>query len=356
VDDRIIRPPSRPVAPEHVTAEIPSVVQPSPTEREGIPPTRRPAPSMFGYPPIEDASGQVEALNHITGRLQRTVSAAEEAEDRREGEYQQQEEERMRIFLDHEAQRNEEARQRAEAIWRELESRLAALPPAPPPAAPAAEKPEPSEETAEIESIKSVAQQAASQHASDVMEMIRLEREEFGREREALAEERSQLLEQLRTEKDHVIEEKDQRINTLEQELTQLRADFEAERLLRVREDTELRERERQERMEQDEAMRMQLGDLTNLVQNTMDKIEEKKATSDARYEEKAGRRQGKDAQNIEFRDMIQKIHEDMEANQARCEDDKREVRETLERVIDDLQRQNADQRDLLQSLSESKF
>jgi hypothetical protein len=108
--------------------------------------------------------------------------------------------------------------------------------------------------------------------------------------------------------------------------------------------------------MEQDEAMRAQLGDLTNLVQNSMDKIEEKKATSDARYEEKAGRRQVKDAQNIEFRDMIQKIHEDMEANQARCEDDKREVRETLERVIDDLQRQNADQRDLLQSLSESKF
>ena len=121
-----------------------------------------------------------------------TVVAAEEAEDRREGEYRQHEEDRMRLFLDHEERRNEEARQRNEAIWRELESRLAALPPAPA-AAPIPE--EPTSEAVEMESDKSVAQQAASGHASDVMDhRIKVLEDELGRLRADFDKERQQRL------------------------------------------------------------------------------------------------------------------------------------------------------------------
>jgi hypothetical protein len=49
-----------------------------------------------------------------------TVASVEEAEDRREVEYRQHEDERMQLFLDREAHRNE-ARQRANAIWNDLE-------------------------------------------------------------------------------------------------------------------------------------------------------------------------------------------------------------------------------------------
>ncbi|KAF9530522.1 hypothetical protein CPB83DRAFT_165178 [Crepidotus variabilis] len=329
-------------------------------------PTRRSA-TPLGYPPIEDNRAQIEALNQATDRLQLTVSAAEEAEDRREAEYRHQEEERARLFLEQETQRNEDARQRAEAIWRELESRLHSLPPLPAAthapsisdkssileeAAEAAM--EAAKETESIASIRTVAQQAASQHATDVMEMIRLEREEFTREREAAAEERAELLTQLRVEKDNVIEEKDNRIRALEDELAQLRMDFEGEKQQRMNEEAEIRERDREERMEREDAMRNQLGDITNLVQDQKDLCETKKALQDERWEEKLARRQDKEAQMIELRDMMQKIHDDMDADRARSDEDKRENREALERVIEDLQRQNAEQRELLQSLSDS--
>jgi len=325
----------------------PTTTQPIlPERRVGALPTRPSVPTELGYPPIEDPREQIDALNRAADRLQMTVVAAEEAEDRREGEYRQHEDDRMRLFLDHEAQRNEEARQRTEAIWRELESRLAALPSVPSVAIPVPVKP--TDEAAEIESIKSAAQRAASEHAADVMEMIKLERDEFAREREELARERAELLDQLREEKDHVIEEKDHRIRALEDELNRLRTDFDNERQQRFAEEADLREQERQERMAHDNEMRTQLADLTNLVQDSHNMIEEKKAASDARYAEKQARRQDKEAQEIEKRDMIQKIHDDMEADRTRCEDDKRDYREALER-------QHAEQRELLQSLSDSK-
>jgi hypothetical protein len=86
-----------------------------------------------------------------------TVDAAEQAEDRRENEYRQREDERMQSFLEREAQRNEEARQRADVVWRDLEERLTALPPVS--LAPVAEKPEREEERAEMESIESTPHQ-----------------------------------------------------------------------------------------------------------------------------------------------------------------------------------------------------
>ena len=171
----------------------PELEEPTTPERPAAaPPTRPSVTPELRYPPIEDPREQIDALNRAVDRLQMTVVAAEEAEDRREGEYRQHEEDRMRLFLDHEERRNEEARQRNEAIWRELESRLAALPPAPA-SAPIPE--EPTSEAVEMESDKSAAQQAASGHASDVMDhRIKALEDELGRLRADFDKEGQQRL------------------------------------------------------------------------------------------------------------------------------------------------------------------
>jgi len=288
------------------------------------PPPRHGTATPFPFPLAEDSQAQLAALNQATDRLQLAAAAAEEAEDRRETEFRHHEEHRDALFLEREEHRNEEARQRAAGIWGDLEQRLAALPPT------AGEPPLGDEgRQSDTDSIR-IAQQAASQHAADVMETVRLEREDFARERAALEEERAQLMAEIRAEKDRVIEEKDRRINALEEELTQLRGEFEAERQQRVTEEAETRERERQELVERDEFVRAQLGDITNLVQDQRDMCETKKALQDARWEEKTNRRSDKEAQMIELRDMVQKIHDDMEADRARGDDDRRESREGL--------------------------
>ena len=333
--------------------------RPAVDERAGLPttaetavPTARTPLTVVGYPPIEDPREQIEALNRASDRLQMTVDAAELAEDRRENEYRQREDERMQSFLEHEAQRNDEARQRADTIWRDLEERLTALPPVS--VVPVAEKPEREEERADMESIESTPHHVAARPADDVMEMIRLAKDEFAKEHERLADQRTAFFDQLREEKDSIIEEKDNRIRALEDEMQQLRGEFQAERQQYATEETERREQERQERMADSNDMRAQLNDVTNLVQDSHNMIEDKKATSDARYMEKQTRRQDKDAQNIELRDMVQKILDDRESDRLRYEDDKRENRETLERIIERLERENAELRELMQSIADS--
>ncbi|KDR74957.1 hypothetical protein GALMADRAFT_570107 [Galerina marginata CBS 339.88] len=354
------------------------------------PPLRTTTP--FNFHVADDSRGQLEELNEAANRLHTTAAAAEEAEDQREREFLTHEDHREQLFLQNEERRNQEARDRAAGILSDLESRIADLPaPAHVPSAHAPSANAPSayvpsahlpsahtpsahapsvrfedelsaEELAEqrasdrdsIRTISAIATQAASQHAADVLETVRLEREEAAREREAAASERELLLSELRVEKDRVIEEKDARIRALEDELAQLRGEFESERDQRAAEEAEMRERERQETAERDEFVRAQLGDITNLVQDQRDMLETKKALMDSRWEEKENRRTDKEAQMIELRDMVQKIHDDMEGDRERCDQERRDAREGLEKVIEDLQRQNAEQRELLTSLSES--
>jgi len=104
--------------------------------------------------------------------------------------------------------------------------------------------------------------------------------------------------------------------------------------------------------MAHEDGIRAQLGDLTNLVQDSHTMLEQK---DDAQHKEKQTRRLDTEAQIIELKNMILKMHEDMEADRARYEGDKRDKREVLETIISDLHRQNAEQRELLQSLSDSK-
>jgi DNA repair exonuclease SbcCD ATPase subunit len=231
----------------------------------------------------------------------------------------------MQLFLDREAHRNEEARQRANAIWNDLEERFAALPLVPlapvsaVPLVPAAgEKPAPEEERAEIEPIEPAPQEAAAApHVGDIMEMIQLARDEFVKEHERLAAQRAAFFDEVREEKDREIEEKDNRIRGLEEELQQLRTEFQAERQQHLTEEAKRREQELQERMADSNEMRAQLTDLTHLVQDSRNMIEEQKTASDA---DKEARRQDEEADMIELKDMIRKLHKDMEVDRRRCE------------------------------------
>ena len=304
---------------------------PGPTAAaEGVyPPPRRDTATPFDFRVADESREQLEELNNAANRLHHTAAAAEDAEEQREREFRTHEDQREDIFLQNEARRNHEAQERSNGIWYDLESRLAALPP---PAHPGAATHEdvgaPPADRASIADITSVAQQAASQHAIDVLETVRLEREDNARDREQAAEERERLLDELRVEKERVVQEKDARIRALEDELAQLRDEFEGEKQQRMAEETEARERDRQELAERDDYVRAQLGDITNLVQDQRDMLETKKAAADARWDEKQARRQDKEAQMIELRDMISKIHEDMESDRARSEDDRRQSRD----------------------------
>lgn len=292
-------------------------------------PPRRDTATPFDFRVADESRGQLEELNEAANRLHQTAAAAEDAEEQREREFRTHEDHREDIFLQNEARRNQEAQERSNGIWNDLESRLAALPAhAPPGVATDADVGGAPADRASIADITSVAQQAASQHAADVLETVRLEREENAREREQAAEEREQLLDELRAEKERVVQEKDARIRALEDELAQLRGEFEGEKQQRMTEDAEARERDRQELAERDDYVRAQLGDITNLVQDQRDMLETKKALMDGRWEEKQARRQDKEAQMLELREIVFKIHEDLESDRARSEEDRRQSRE----------------------------
>ena len=329
-DSPVSRPPSIsfPTPTRPTTAERPASIH--------VPREATATPLDLGA--ADDDRGRLEALNDVADRLHSALITAQNAEERREVEFLTQEDQREDEFRRHEGdrqhyfeegedRRNAESRQRSDGIWQELETRLKALPaPIPVPQSPS--RPVSAVDADDISSIRDLAQQAASQHASDVMETIRLEREDAARERETLAAERAQLIAEISAQKDALISEKDGQITTLEDEIARVRAELEEERRERDIENSDIRERDRQEFIERDENIRAQLGDITNLVQDQRDMSEEKKAIMDARWEQKEARREDKSAQMIELRDMVQKIHDDMERDRSRCEDERRETQE----------------------------
>ena len=320
-DGPVAGPSSIPVPPatEPTTAEHPGSIH---VPREAT------ANTPFGLRTADDDRGRLEALKDIADRLHSALVTAQNAEerwkvefltqeDRREGEFRHHEADRQHYFEEGEERRNAEARQRSDGIWQELETRLKALPtPTPVPWSP----------TRLVSAADSDDISSDLQH-SDVMETIRLEREDAAREREALAAERAQLMADVSALNVAFISEKDGRITTLEDELTRVRAELEVERQRR-NEDFEMGEREREELIERDENIRAQLGDITNLVQDQRDMSEAKKALMDVRWEEKEARREDKDARMIELRDMVKKIHDDMERDRSKCEVERRESQE----------------------------
>jgi len=292
-----------------------------------VPPRHPPTPFPGDLDYADADRERHERLGEVEMRLQNVADAAQEAEERREAEFRNNEEHRQGLFLDSEARREQEARERRDEIWQDLEQRLLTCPP-PVQAAdqPPTQPPEQivSDGASIAESLRTAAtQEAASRHASDILATIRDEREEFAREREAAAAERNRLLAELEADRIRITAERDARIRALEDELAAVRGELDNEKQQRITEEAETRERERQENLERDEVVRNQLGDITNLVQDQRDACARKKELMDERWEEKQGRRQDKDFKLAELRDMIQKMQDDLEADRLKAEEAK---------------------------------
>jgi len=307
---------------------------------------------------VEHERERHERLGAIERHLHDVALAATQAEDEREAEFRRNEEHREKIFLEGQERREHENRERTEHLWDTLQSRIEALPSTRPlhelsdrpsstrspsirPQTPRASILEVMSETptepqpgtprlsAEAEtksiasSMRSVVEGVASRHAEDILETVRLEREEFAREREAAATERERLINEADETHRQIQEEQTSRIRALEEELAVAKADLQGEKQARMAEEADIRERERAESLERDELLRAQLNDITNLLQDNRDITAQKKIDSDDRYAEKAARRQNKEFEALELREMIRKIHDDLQAEIQRATDER---------------------------------
>ncbi|OAX31810.1 hypothetical protein K503DRAFT_870477 [Rhizopogon vinicolor AM-OR11-026] len=326
-----------------------------PSEMVHVPPPMAPhsphAASHVHFDPtagaeFDDALHQRhERLDDAERELTQIVHDAHDAENRREDEFRHNEDAREQIFLQNEDRRDVEARQRGDALFAQLEERAQSVPPLPVP------PPGPGDNVSIMESIHTASQEAASRYASDIMTTVQLEREQFERERESLTAERERERAELYAEHARMDEERAQRIHELEEELARVRGDLDNER--------QLRQTENEERMaanERDEGMRAQLGDITQLVSEQRDECARKKELMDQRWEEKEGRRVEKDAQFRELKDMVSRLLQDREAD--RIQEEERRLQEEgkpdIQAVLDHLNQQNAEMREMLDILSEN--
>ena len=259
----------------------------------------------------------------IDDRLMELQRNAQEAEDRRESHFRHNEDERDRIFLDNEGRRDQVATQRRDDIYQELKDRidesLAGIrPDTRTIAEDGAHRP-----TSIHESVYTAAQDAASRHAADIMDTVRLEREELARERDAAAADRERLEAERDAARIRAEEECQAKISALEEELARVREELENERQQRITEEAEAREMERREALERHEAVSEQLGDITNLVQEQRDECARKKELMEERWAEKQTRREQKDSKLQDLHDMVAKIVEDREAEKIRAEEER---------------------------------
>lgn len=382
----------------------------SPSPRRVPPPGRSTRARTRSGPRSQEltfADGERERQDRfrdLEAHMGELADASTEAEDRRERIFRENEEGRERVFDEAELRRAEEAAHRRNQIWADLEDRLQALPPIPtavprsdagsihtthvsmstasahtPPLSPTTVTPvipgspgpvEPVHDDAAsiVESMRT----AAARHAEQIREIVESEREQMAEERADLTAERERMMEELRRERVRVDEEREARISELETELAQVKADLESERALRVSEEADRRERERLEDQERHGDVHAQLIDITNIVQQQRDECIKKKELMDERWNEKMNRRVEKDTQIGNLYDMVTRIIEDREAERIRSEEERIAAESRpgtltkyqfwiqfsislgIERVLEELARQNAEQRELLDQMAES--
>lgn len=196
--------------------------------------------------------------------------------------------------------------------------------------------------------------EAASRHAFEILETVRLEREQSARERESFASERDQECAEFAAERARMDEERERRVQDLEEELARVRGELDGEKQLRQTENEE-----RAAANERDEAMRVQLGDITQLVSEQCDECTRKRELMDQRWEENQGRRAEKDAQFHELKDMVSRLIQDREADRIQeeerrlREEGKPDIKPDIQVVLDELTRQNNEMREALRALSE---
>ncbi|KAF7978741.1 hypothetical protein HWV62_44750 [Athelia sp. TMB] len=142
------------------------------------------------------------------------------------------------------------------------------------------------------QSIHTAAQVAAACRAVDIMEIMRLEQDVMVQEREATVADRKRARTEIEEEPARNHELRGIRICELEHELAMVQTKLENEQLVLI-EEAETREREGQESLESNEAVRNQLGDISKLVPYPRDDCERKKVLVGDRFAEReAGREQ----------------------------------------------------------------
>ncbi|KAI0752741.1 hypothetical protein C8Q80DRAFT_472567 [Daedaleopsis nitida] len=356
--------PSRPPSPH----EAPPAVIPVPVH-----PTHRPPGVELQYSGPSDVHladaerERQERFEELENTMAGTVEDLQEAEEKRERNFRANEEERERAFVDNERRRDMEAVERRDGIWRELEDRLATLPPVgeppllvPPPAtegappifvpdvvhdgaSPKTVSPAPPIDT-DATSIVETMHQAASLHAAELRDIVDAEREELRRERETAQAERERAQAEEAAERARMHEEYQAHIRSLEAELAAVRKELEDEKVARATEEAERREQERAEMLEHSDAMRTQLGDLTNLVTEQRDEMAEKRALMDERWNMKQDRWEQKDQEDALTRNMLQQILENqaqMLADQTQSKNDlMEELRATQRAALDAIEQQ----------------
>jgi len=260
---------------------------------------------------------QHERLDEAERELAQIVHDAHDSEMRREDEFRSNEEARQHTFLENEAQRDAETRQRGDALFRELEERVASVPPVPPIPPIPVPPPRDPEQASIIESIRTATQDAASRHAADILETVRMERELLEKEREQNAAERERERAELAAERQHINEEREARVRELEEELDRVRAELDSERQLRMTETEEARTAA----AERDDALRNQLADIANMVQQNHACCEDNKAANEAQWTEKQQWKTERDNQIHELLGIVARIVEEQAAARQREEE-----------------------------------
>ncbi|KAF7367072.1 PH domain-containing protein [Mycena sanguinolenta] len=172
------------------------------------------------------------------------------------------------------------------------------------------------------------------------------EAERFAREREELMAERARLEVERDAARNALIAEKDAQIKALRAELDNK---FDREKQLRSQEYAEVREREPQVRLNIDGGItKGQLRDFAYLIQDQRDVCERMETLMEERWNGKQERSQNKELRLAELKDMVQNIHDDMEAVRGE------EGKPGIEKVIEEIVRQNAEQREFLTALSDT--
>lgn len=292
-----------------------------------------------------------ERLEDQERRLEDLAQAAVDAEERRELYFQEHEDERDRIFRENLGVRQQEIaqlkddfehiREDAEHIRDQFEHALQQIPRPPvaeQPAVPgeaveAAEGVAPTVE-AERESIESarpvpppvsvpgVAAEGVPQ-LQEILEMLRAQQAETVRCKAEEAERFDILRDEIDQARADAKAECEERIRLLEEELARARDELEREREQRRAEELERIEREHADVMERDEAVRAQLGDITNLVQEQQEQLAQKRELMDERWAEKQQRRTEKQGRVDDMYGMLQRILEEREQERREREEER---------------------------------
>jgi hypothetical protein len=368
---------------------------------------------------------RADRFSQLAHQMGEQLQIAEDAEDERERIFRENEEARQRMYLDREERRDQEALQHRDEALRDVDGRiherLASIPtmPAAAPGGPALPEEQeeirpgaPVEEEAPefleddaipvrppepefsppgtpvsvqheddgrtlAQSIQSQVAEAASRHAQDIMETVRLEREEMAaaraemeRIRAELDAERERRMVDLAAQSDALREE----IAGLKAENEQLKNDLEQERQLRITEDNALRESERAEDRQRAENLELQLTHVTNIVSETREEVARKREVSDERWAQKEAWHTECNTQMDDMKSMFQNFQrmfeEEQRARQAEREEqankpsaygdgmlkrDSNERRAGIETIVAQLREENAQLRTLLQELSDGK-